>query len=202
MATPQKFQTPGFAGVAESTVQQLNDNLNPFGNLPANQPFWSSGARSFIRIAGRPIGVAQSFSWSVSYVPNPIVTVDTPHAWDIDVGQMSCNATLGRIMDPTGGPESDAMFHIMSAAIHQPYVELQVLDALGTSLFFARGMFLAVNGQVARGQLSNISAQFVGVAYQHYVNQTFKPYDSIAGGLQGLANGLKNLASTATGGIL
>jgi hypothetical protein len=90
----------------------------------------------------------------------------------------------------------------MQAAVHQPLIEMQVLDKLGTSLFFARGMFVAVNGNVTQGQISHFSAQFVGVAYQHYVNQKFKPYNSIAGALTGAVQGLQNLASSLTGGLL
>jgi hypothetical protein len=90
----------------------------------------------------------------------------------------------------------------MQSAIHQPMVELQVLDKLGTSLFFARGMFLNVAGSIARGQLSTFTASFVGIAYQHYVAQNFKPYNSIAAGLSNLVGGLQNLASDASGGLL
>jgi hypothetical protein len=63
-------------------------------------------------------------------------------------------------------------------------------------------MFLSVAGNVSRGQMSTFTATFTGIAYQHYVAQSFKPYNSIAGGLSGLANGLSGLASDATGGLL
>ena len=145
--------------------------------------------------------MCQDFRWSVSYSPNPIYTVDTVIPWDIDVGPMTVNANLSQILDPTQGPEATHLFNTMSSSVHQPLVELQVLDKSGTSLFFARGMFLQVSGGINRGQLSNLSANFTGVAFQHYVQQQFKPYDSIASGLSGMVNGLAGLVSTTTGGV-
>jgi len=193
-------------GKIEEQSQTLIDKLDPFSGINSDGlgkiPFWSTGARSFIRVGGKPVGICTDFRWEVSYTATPINTIDTPHAWDIDVGQAMITATMNNVVDPTKGPEANGLFHIMQSAVHQPMVEMQVLDALGTSLFFARGMFTKVNGSVARGQISNITASFVGIAYQHYVTQQFKPYDSIAGALSGLVDGLAGLASTATGGLL
>lgn len=192
-------------GFWENTAQKVNEAMDPFDavkKMAGTIPYWSTGARSMIRLGGKPVGVCTDFRWQVSYVATPINTIDTPHAWDIDIGQAGINGTLSNIFNPAEGPEALGMFHTMQSAVHQPMVEMQILDAMGTSLFFARGMFTTVNGSVSRGQLSNFSASFVGIAYQHYVSQQFKPYNSIAGGLSGLVGGLKNLASTATGGLL
>ena len=192
-------------GNIEKQSKKLVSALDPFDSnkqMIGKVPFYSTGARSFIRIGGKPVAVCTDFRWQVSYLATPINTIDSPHAWDIDIGQASISATLNQILDPTLGPEASGLFSIMQAAVHQPYVELQVLDALGTSLFFARGMFTQVNGTIARGQISTISASFIGVVYQHYVTQQFKPYDGIAGKASALVGGLKNLVSKATGGLL
>lgn len=193
------------AGGIEEGIQNLTDALDPLSSLKdgiGQSPYYNTGARSYIRIGGKPVAVCNSFRWQVSYTPNPIYTIDTVQPWDIDVGPMSISATLDQIVDPTKGPEADHLLPIMSSAVHHPFVELQVLDKLGTTLFFARGMFLSISGSVQRGSVSSHSATFTGVAYQHYVAQSFKPYDSIAGGLTGLANGLAGLASDVSGGLL
>ena len=207
MATPAKYgPPPGALGQFQAEAEKLNDLLNPFSDLnnktTGQIPFYQSGARAFIKMGGKPLAVCQEFRWTVSYQASPIHTIDTVQLWDIDVGAMSVSANLSQIMDPTKGPEVDHLLPIMSSAVHQPMVELQVLDRLGTSLFFARGMFLSVSGSIARGSMSTLSAQFTGIAYQHYVSQGFKPYNSIAGGLSGLVNGLAGLASDASGGLL
>lgn len=191
-------------GVFESDAAKLNAALNPFDaikKLAGSLPFWSSGARSFIRLGGKPLAVCTDFRWQVAYVATPIQTIDTPHAWDIDIGQATINASLNKFLDPTEGPEANGLFHIMQAAVHQPLVEMQVLDALGTSIFFARGMFYEVNGGVARGALTTLTAKFIGTVYQHYVTQQFKPY-SLAATASGFIGNLQNLASTTTGGLL
>lgn len=209
MAGPAVFNggNPGGAlGSFQANAENLSGLLNPFNDLIDGElgavPFYGSGARSFIKIGGKAIAVCQDFRWSVNFQPNPIYTIDTVIPWDIDVGPMTVNATLTQIVDPTKGPEVDFLLPIMSSAVHQPFVELQVLDKLGTTLFFARGMFTSVSGGVTKGQLSTMTAQFTGVAYQHYVAQQFKPYNGIASGLSGLVNGLGGLASDVSGGIL
>lgn len=192
-------------GAIERMGERLVSALDPFDpakKMIGKLPFYSTGARSFIRIGGKAVAVCTDFRWQIAYLATTTNTIDSPFAWDIDIGQVAITATLNQIIDPTQGPEASGLFSIMQAAVHQPFVELQVLDALGTSLFFSRGMFTQVNGSVARGQISTLSASFIGTVYQHYASQQFKPYDSIAGGVQGLLGGLKNLVSQATGGLL
>lgn len=195
-AIEKSFEAKGLAAT--------NKKLDPFRNdKSTKEPFYFSGARGFIRIGGNPAGIFQDCRWTITYNATPIYTIDSVHAWDIDIGTLQISATMTQIMDPTKGPEADGLFHTMQAAIHQPQIEIQLIDKkLGTSIFFARGMFTSVTGNVAKGQLGTWSASFVGTAYQHYANQSFKPYDSVAGALSGLTKGLSNLASSFTGGIL
>jgi hypothetical protein len=189
----------------EENIQEAMDNLNPFAE-EASQigqiPFFNTGARALIKMGGKAIAVAQDIRWQVSYVATPINTIDSAHAWDIDIGAATVNASLTRIVDPTKGPEVDFLFHTMRSSVHQPLVEIQVLDrGLDTSLFFARGMFTQVSGNIARGAMSTFSAHFTGIAYQHYVAQAFQPYESIAGSASAAVDGLQNLASDFSGGL-
>jgi hypothetical protein len=186
---------------AEEVSGKLSSFLDFQSKTNDGTPFWSSGARSLIKIGGKPVGVCQNISWQVAYVGTPIHTIDSAHAWDIDVGQVNINASLSRIIDPIRGPESDSLFAIMQSAIHQPLVELQVLDALGTCLFFARGMFISVNGNIAIGQLGQMSAQFTGIAYQHYVSQEFQPYGT-ADKLGNVLNKGQAIVKKFSGGLL
>lgn len=208
MATPKVFGLSGASGAGlpgQAAIDSFNSALDPFSALSekAGQiPFWNTGARALVRVGGKPLAVCQEMRWNVSYNAQPIFTIDSPFAWDIDIGTPQITASLSNIMDPTAGPETDALFHIMTAAVHQPYVEMQVLDKIGTSMFFARGMFVGVSGSVSRGAVSNMTASFVGIMYQHYVSQQFKPYNGIAGAAGKIVNSLKNLASNYSGGIL
>lgn len=197
-------QNGGTLKKIEEKTAEFNNSLDPFKDQKtASEPFYHSGARGLIRIGGRPVGVCQDIRWSLAYNATPIYTIDTVHAWDIDVGTLTISAVLNKIIDPTRGPEADGLFHTMQSAVHQPFVEIQLIDKkLGTSIFFARGMFTSVNGNVAKGQIGTWSASFVGTAYQHYVAQAFKPYNSVAGAVSGLLNGLQGLGSSVSGGIL
>lgn len=188
----------------EQSIEEAQNRIDPFNpeNDIGRVPFYSTGARSLIKVGGRSIGVSPSVRWSVSYNGTYLNTIDTPHAWDIDVGPMRVAVDMRLIMDPTKGPEHDGMFSIMKAAVHQPMVEIQVLDKqLGTSLFFARGVFLEVAGDVSIGNISTFQARFMGTAYQHYASQDFQAYDTVSGTASALIDGLQDLASDLTGGL-
>jgi hypothetical protein len=199
-------------------IKKFNDKLG-WGFKPngdnGNIPFFPSGARCFIKMAGEPIAYCQDFRWSVAYSATPIMTVDSIFPWDIDVGPVNIQATLTKIMDPTKGPEAEGLFPIMSAAVHQPMVELQVIykavqntgkapdksNTVEMNMFFARGMFTSVSGNATVGQVSNLTASFTGVAYQHYVSQQFKPYGA-AYAMQETMSAAKEAVSALTGGFL
>ena len=205
--TAAKYRGEGDKQVnhATASVDKFNNALNPFGNLDKGQgivPFYSTGARSLIRIGGRPVGICTSMSYNLSYNVEEIRTIDTNVPWDLDVGAASIRAQLSTIVDPTGGPEFYSLFATLASSVHQPMVEMQVLDAAtGTSIFFARGVFSSVSFNTAKGSLSSWSANFTGTYFQNYVSQTFVPYSAVGRlgkSLTNLVGGLSNL----TGGLL
>ena len=148
------------------------------------------------------------------------MTVDSVFPWDIEVGPVNIQATLSKIIDPLKGPEAENLFPVMAAAVHQPMVELQVIynakytskakgaggaikditDDVEFSMFFARGMFTSVSGNATLGSLSYLNASFTGVAYQHYVSQSFTPY-GLAYIAQELLGDLQNAVGGLTGGF-
>lgn len=193
----QNFNSKGFEDLSKKVSQLLEPNYNP-----GNTPYYSSGGRTLIKLGGSPLGIAQSFTWKVSYSGQTINTIDASEAWDIDVGRLNISGTLTNIIDPTKGPETDLLFATMRSAVHQPLVEIQALDASGTSVFFAKGMFISIDGNIGRGQLSNLSAGFLGTFYQNYSSQAFTPYNSVAGMADKISKNLKGLVSDISGGFL
>ena len=208
----------------EQGLQNINDKLNA-GTAQKSKgnstPYYATGARCFIKMAGKAVGISQDFNWTVGYNSTPIMTVDSVFPWDIDVGQVNIGATLSKILNPLKGPEAENLFPIMAAAVHQPMVELQVIyqaryvtqtgnanidprisksDIVDFSMFFARGMFTSVSGNATLGSLSGLSATFTGVAYQHYVSQAFVPYGLAYEAQEAIAD-IQDLAGSLTGGF-
>jgi hypothetical protein len=167
-------------------------------------PKHSSGARSYIKLAGKPLAVCQDFRWQVSAPATEIRTIDTHLPWDSVVNQMSITATLSQIIDPSTSAESQGLFHTIQSVIHQPFVEIQALDVSGSTLFFARGMFTSVNGSISRGQLSSINATFQGVMYQGNVYQEFEPYteSELLGKLESAVGSVYKNLKKFSGGFL
>lgn len=176
---------------------QLIDQMNANPETKSQVPFYFTGARALLRVGGATVAVANRVRWSIAYNATPIHTIDSVHAWDIDVGQARISVEVGQVIDPTKGPEYDALFAIMAAAIHQPMVELQLLDRqLGTQILYAKGMFTEMSGEVALSQIGRYQLKFVGIAYQQYVNQQFTPY-----GVAGAAGQLLNSISSTAGAL-
>ena len=187
----------GTPTATEALIQQNLNGVTPGENVSGMLPYYSSGARALIKIAGRPIAVARRVRWSVTYSASPIHTVDSAHAVDIDVGQSQVQASLERFLDPNSSGETDYLFHTMQSVIHQPLVELQIIDRNGKSLFYAKGMFISMSGGTASNEMSSMSVSFLGIGYKNYVQQSFKPYDGPATSAAGaFMNGLTSLQSS------
>ena len=170
--------------LASKVLQDQTNKLNAIqdaiskGQPLPNFPLYSSGARSLMRVGGKSLGVSTDFKWDVQGPEEEIRTIDTNLPWDLSPGQVSITAQINNIIDPSSSMEAIGLFHTMQSIVHGPFVDIQVLDITGTTLFFARGKFTGVSGSVSRGQITNISARFQGVMYQHNVYQGFTPYST------------------------
>ncbi len=162
-------------------------------------PRYNSGARALIRVAGKPLAVALSFRWQVMSQGTEVRTIDTNLPWDIAPNQIGITGSLSQLIDPLSSMEAQALYSTVQAMIHQPFVELQVLDYLGTNLFFTRGMFLGLSGDINHGQLSTFSVNFQGVTYQHNVFQEFTPYSPLGDLLESVSSAFSALKSVSGG---
>ena len=186
----------------EKSAKEFNDKKLNFFSTNKQTPYYSSGGRTLIRVGGRDILVAKSIRWNVSYTATPLHTIDSQFPWDIDVGQGIVRASISQFVDPTRGLEADHLFNTMASSAHQPLVELQVLDSTGAAVFFAKGMFTDMSGEISKGNLSTFTTSFIGIQYQHFVSQNFKPYSGIASSISKFTKGLQGLVGGATGGLL
>lgn len=194
MPVSAKYRKDSALNKLESKIGQLNQSIDPnvAGEKVGETPFFSSGARALIRVAGKTLFAAQRVAWNASTKAEPIFTIDSNVAWDVDVGQIMVNAVVEQFIDPTNSLEAQGLFHTVQSSIHQPYVEMHVIDAFGTTLFFTRGMFTSMSGDLSSGQLGSLKANFIGVYYQNYVGQYFKPYSKVGGFIDDVADQVRN----------
>lgn len=176
--------------LAQNQTAKIKSELKGLNPAPLKYPQFSTGARTFIQVAGRPLTLAMEFNYTITAETEEIRTIDTSFPWDIAVGQVKISGVLRKIVHPESSAEEQGLFHTMQSIVHQPYVEILVQDADGSAQFFARGMFTAIQGGFVRGQVTVQSATFVGVAYQHWAFQEFKAY-SEQNTLDKLSSGLK-----------
>ena len=196
MPVAAKYRNKGKSlGKLEENAQAFEKFLDPRyrQDEPGEIPFFSSGARALIRVAGDTLFAAQRIAWNVNTKTEPIFTIDSNVAWDVDVGQIMINAVVEQFIDPTNSLEAQGLFHTVQSSIHQPYVEMQIIDSFGTTIFFTRGMFTGMSGDISSGQLGNLRATFTGVYYQNYVAQYFLPYSKIGSAIDGAVKAVRNL---------
>lgn len=186
-----RVQEQAFASNLKNQVKLLEEGTDP------NQyfPLYNTGARAFITINNKPVAVCLSLSYSIQVDTDEVRTIDTHLPWDIHINQITVRGTLRRLVNPEGSQESDSLFHTIQSAIHAPIVEMLVQDASGTTLFFTKGMFHSIEGQIQLGQMTINNIGFKGTMYQNHVYQKFKPYpdDGIGKFSRGLNKALGNL---------
>jgi hypothetical protein len=177
----------------------FEDGADPW----AQYPEFLTGARAYITVAGRPYAVAIRVQYRVSMEVEEVRTVDTNLPWEIIPGQVHIHATLQGVIDPTQPAESDGLWANMASIMHQPLVEIEVLDKLGEKQFWARGMFTEISNSIAVGSVAERTATFRGIAYAHNVMQSFTPYaddDGIAGKITGALKSASSWVRNTTGG--
>lgn len=174
----------GFLGMKQTTTPKAMSSFDTqtkqlqeaASGVNKTYPKYSSGARTFIQVAGQPLALAMEFNYTVTAETEEIRTIDTSFPWDIVVGQVKIAGTLRKIVDPDTSFESEGLFHTMQSIIHQPMIEILVQDVNGNAQFFSRGMFTGVQAGFVKGAVTIRSATFVGVSYQHWAYQPFDPY--------------------------
>jgi hypothetical protein len=147
-------------------------------------PMLASGARAFVQVNNTPLALCLDFSYSITADYEEIRTIDNHLPYEVNINQVRIQGKLTKLINPDSSMEAEGLFHTMQSIIHQPIVEILCTDANGNVQFFCKGMFTSMETRVAMGQLTVASANFVGIQYQNWVFQNFKPYDknSSAGG--------------------
>lgn len=178
--SPITQAVPAFSNFLDE-LDRLSETTKAFSGRQPQFPELSSAGRAYVLVGGKPIALTQNIQFRVSLSPKEIRTIDTALPWSVYATQIQVQASLSQLVDPKNSAEAQGLFHTMASAIHQPLVELEVFDKIGTRLFFARGMFYDSAVTMTNGQLSVRSCSFVGSLYAHNVKQSFKPY---AGGAE------------------
>jgi hypothetical protein len=151
-------------------------------------PEYATGARSIIYINDQRVAAALDVSYSVNIETNDIRTIDAQLPWELVPGQISVEANLRRIVHPSVTMTSEHLFTTITAALHTPYASLKIQDKLGNLLFYAKGSFTSLQGQVAVGQTNIESVRFQGYYWRQNDAQLFipEPPDGAAGVLKRL----------------
>lgn len=140
-------------------------------------PEFFTGARAKVLVNGSPIGAALEVNWNVSTNVEEIRTIDSSLPWELVPGQIQIKASLKRWIHPDRSLAGDGMFSTIASLLHQPYVSLELRDRLGNIIFYAKGMFVSMNGTVGNNTVGVQSVDFIGYYFRENVNQSFEVRD-------------------------
>lgn len=138
-------------------------------------PEFSTGARSIIYVNDQRVAAALDVSYNVSIEHTELRTIDSQLPWELMPGQITVEATLKRIVHPNSTVTQDHLFTIIQAALHTPYAGLKIQDKLGNVLFYAKGSFTSLQGQIAIGQANIETVRFQGYYWRQNDAQAFYP---------------------------
>lgn len=170
--------------ISDDTKIAIKRGQLEWENRHSNKKFpeFASGARSVIYINEQRIAAALDVSYSVNIESTELRTIDAQLPWELIPGQISIEATLRRVVHPSNTVTQEHLFTIITAALHTPYAALKIQDKLGNTLFFAKGSFTSLQGQVAVGQTNIESVRFQGYYWRQNDSQSFYPDPAASGG--------------------
>jgi hypothetical protein len=168
------------------------ENLNKAITFPE----FATGARSVIYVNDVRIAAALDVSYSVNIEHTELRTIDSQLPWELIPGQISIEATLRRIVHPDTTVTQDNLFTIIQAALHTPYAGLKIQDKLGNVLFYAKGSFTSLQGNIAVGQANIETVRFQGYYWRQNDAQAFYPVAATS-----IATVLKRLANAKLGAV-
>jgi hypothetical protein len=145
------------------------------GEQPPSFPSYFTGARAIIWVNQKKVAAAMDVSWSVSIDTKELRTIDSYMPWELIPGQTKVSATLRQVMHPDRTVTSQGLFTIIGAVLHTPYATIEVRDKLGNPMFFAKGMFTDLEGNVGTGSLGIESVRFMGYYWRQNDIQDFDP---------------------------
>lgn len=186
--------------IIQEQFKRLLEQASGEGDPWKQYPQFMTGARAYVTVAGKPYAVAMRVQYRCSMEVEEVRSVDANLPWDMVPGQVHVSAMLQGLIDPTEPAEVDGLWSTMASIVHQPMVEIEVMDKLGEKLFWARGAFTDVSDVIASGALSERTASFRGLAFAHNCAQSFVPYradSAMQNALKSASSSLKSL----TGGL-
>lgn len=145
------------------------------GEVLPKFPEYFTGARAIIWVNQKKVAAAMDVSWSVSIDTKELRTIDSYMPWELIPGQTKVTATLRQVMHPDRTVTSQGLFTIIGAVLHTPYASIEVRDKLGNPMFFAKGMFTDLEGNVGTGSLGIESVRFMGYYWRQNDQQNFDP---------------------------
>ena len=114
-------------------------------------------------------------SWSVAIDYEEVRTIDSYMPWELVPGQAKVKMSMRRIITPDRSLAGDGLFTTITSVLHTPYASVELRDRLGNLVFFAKGSFTDIQGQVANGQMGVASLSFIGYYWRENVKQEFDP---------------------------
>lgn len=168
----------GFSNVPPIT-QQAVDNLisGNIGGILSTRPQakYASGARTVLRINGKPAAFAFGISWRISTIGRELDTIDNIMPEEIVPTKIKVDGHISALHIPGLGAGAQLWQpDVMSFLFHQ-YITIEVRDSATNELLFFAPKAMITNRQedIRVDQLANVSLSFIAIGYRDERNPSY-----------------------------
>ena len=116
----------------------LSNVASNFNNVFTQRPTakFAAGARTVLRINGKPVGFATAVSWNISTLFSEIRTVDDYLPYELAPTLVSVEGTIGSLHVPGFGATAALQQADVRSFLFQRYVNIEVRDRTTNQLLF------------------------------------------------------------------
>jgi hypothetical protein len=152
-------------------VQGLADNLaqNISGIISTKQTAkYASGARTVLKINGKPCGFAFGVSWRINTTVSEIMTIDDYMPAELVPQRISVEGTISALHIPGQGVGVQLWQPDALNFLFQQYITIEVRDSATDQLLFftARAMITSRAEELRVDSLANVTLSFKAIGFQ------------------------------------
>lgn len=161
-------------GLATNTLGQLGPifTLSPVAK-------YITGARTVIKVNGKPVVFAFQVSWTVTTDQVEINTIDDPLPHEIAPRRITVSGTLGGFVIPGQSATTEVIQSNVLSFLSNKYISIEVVDSQTQSILFKTNSAVVTNCSTTSnaGQPATMTLQWKAIGWQNeFAPETPEPF--------------------------
>lgn len=153
--------------LAAGLANNLAQNISGIVSTKATAKY-ASGARTVLKINGRPCGFAFGVSWRITTMVTEIQTIDDYFPAELTPQRISVDGTISALHIPGQGIGTQLWQPDALNFLFQQYIAIEVRDSATDQLLFytSKAMITSRQEDIRVDQLANVQLSFKAIGFQ------------------------------------